>query len=134
MGVLNNDLPDLDVRLADTKAMAICSIYSSLFNVSWKFGIWPEWAINARYPNGDDNLSEIARFTKYGKMIEQWLTEQVKTLPIEALYDRIIEFVGKLFMESTVDRHKLDVGDSYFIKVNDSQVMTISIYMRAGRA
>lgn len=127
MGVLNNDLHDLDVRLGSTRSMVICSAYAAILDAFWLFGTWPEWCIRARHPNGDENLSTTARFTKYAKMIEQWLTEQVKMLPIESTYNAIVEFANKLFTNPMVEHHKLGAGDCYFININDQRVISITI-------
>lgn len=128
MGVLNSDLHDLDVRLGNTRSMVICTTYTQIFEVIWLWGTWPEWAIRARYPHEEDgNSSTTSRFTKYAKMIEQWLTEQVKMLPIESTYNAIVEFANKLFANPVVEHHKLGTGDCYFINTSDQRVISITI-------
>lgn len=129
MGVLNSNLSDLNVRLCDTQVMVVCSVYTPIMYVSWLFGRWPDWATNVRYHNeitGED-ISRASIYCKYSKMIEKWLTDQVKALPIESIDEEIGKLVYNLFTDVVVEKNKPDDNDCYIIKSDGQHIAAINI-------
>ncbi|MDE7346526.1 MAG: hypothetical protein K2N48_07285 [Muribaculaceae bacterium] len=126
MSILNTeDISNPDIRLDETRITPIVQIYREAMFTTWSSnGIWPEWAWNLRYDNGEDRFD---RFKNQTRVIESFIKDRIGQCRIDELDRDITAFLDKLFVDVEFKKNKRETGNAYFIYNRRSGNLVMSV-------